>query len=95
MSGSTNPLAGEILFDLVLEKASRGRCVDEAPVHFGRDPRILDDRAAREFHLEDLRARVVTNRADAGGVDAHAFHYLRNASGDVKIMLKVTTADQC
>src|SRR5882762_2542205 len=60
--------------DLVFEEAGRRRRRHELTVHLGRNSTVLDQLAVAELHLQHLRLRVVTGRADLARVDAFSFH---------------------
>src|SRR5712672_2860135 len=62
------------LVDLVLEEARRRGRRHELAMDLRRNSTVLDQLAVAEFDLQQLRLRVVTDRADPARIDALALH---------------------
>src|SRR6266853_175059 len=60
--------------DLVLEETRRRGRRHELAMDLRRNSTVLDQLAVAEFDLQQLRLRVVTDRADPARIDAFAFH---------------------
>src|SRR5260221_676573 len=62
--------------DLVFEKTGRRGRGHELAMDLWRNSAVLDDLAVAELDLQQLRLRVVADRADPARIEAFAFHVL-------------------